>query len=131
MPNLWVDQINITEDAHKLVSAAIEEAAAELVRKRPAEAEHSTQANRPRIGSADNQRMSHGTHIGRGRGRGLPGSEEDHPPGWIKRGGRGDADHEATLQEATAAVEDATKPILFKRIVSRKFAILLLVSLES
>jgi hypothetical protein len=94
LPNLWVDQINITEDAHKLVSSAIEEAAAELVRKRPAEAEHSTQAKRPRTGSADIQRKSLGTHSVRGRGRGPPGVEEDHHrgqqhPGWIKRGGRG------------------------------------------
>jgi hypothetical protein len=94
LPNLWVDQINMVEDAHKLVSAAIEEAAGELVRKRPAEAEHSTQAKRPKTVSSDSQQKSPGTNSVRGRGRGPPGVVEDHhrgqhDPGWIKRGGRG------------------------------------------
>jgi hypothetical protein len=92
--HIWVDQTAVSTDCYKLISLAIQEAAAELVKKRPAQLPNpQPEVKRPRTeATARGHPPPLRGSSSRGRGGGQPAGKEDHNrnmPGWIKRGSGG------------------------------------------
>jgi hypothetical protein len=89
--HIWVDQTTVSTDCYKIISVAIQEAAADLVKKRPAQLPNiQPEAKRPRAEAAARGRtapLRGGSSSGRGGGQ--TAGREDHNrsmPGWIRRG---------------------------------------------